>query len=165
MLRNQVYLTGKEIGDTLTPSLVVAAEKLRDVVKAFSDLSPEIKTNIVEWGLVAAAIGPLLIMTSKAISGFKELLLNARKFTAFLSNNPALLAVAAMVGTYSAMDKSPEMQETLSERRGLGLNKRGKSAETQALRDLKALTTSVSSATNSCRELKLLTCSDVNSNS
>ena len=156
ILRNQISLTGKEIGDTLTPSLVVAAEKLRDVVKAFSDLSPEIKTNIVEWGLAAAAIGPLLIITSKAISGFKELLLNARKFTAFLSSNPALLAVAAMVGTYSAMDKSPGMQETLSERRGLGLNKSGKSAETQALRDLKALTASVSSATNSLAAIKAL---------
>ena len=156
MLRNQVSLTGKEIGDTLTPSLVVAAETLRDVVKAFSDLSPEIKTNIVEWGLAAAAIGPLLIITSKAISGFKELLLNARKFTAFLSNNPALLAVAAMVGTYSAMDKSPGMQETLSERQGLGLNESGKSAETQALRDLKALTASISSATNSLAAIKAL---------
>lgn len=156
MLRNQVSLTGKEIGDTLTPSLVVAAEKLRDVVKAFSDLSPELKTNIVEWGLAAAAIGPLLIITSKAISGFKELLLNARKFTAFLSNNPALLAVAAMVGTYSAMDKSPGMQETLSERQGLGLNESGKSAETQALRDLKVLTTSISSATNSLTAIKAL---------
>jgi len=155
ILRNQVYLTGKEIGDTLTPSLVIAAEKLRDVVKAFSDLSPELKTNIVEWGLVAAAIGPLLIITGKAISGFKELLLNARKFTAFLSAHPALIAVAAMVGTYSAMDKSPEMQETLDERRGLGLNKSGRSAEIQALRDLKKRTTS-SSATNSLAANKAL---------
>lgn len=157
ILRNQVMLTAKEIGDTLTPSLVVAAEKARELVKAFSDLSPEMKTNIIEWGLVAAAIGPLLIILGKAIAGFKELLLNARKFTTFLSAHPGIAVIGVVASSlYVAMDTSTEGQETLSERRGLGLNKSGRSAGIQARRDFKTLPTSSSSETKSLAAIQRL---------
>ena len=129
ILRNQISATGREIGNTLTPSLMVATNRVAELVKAFSELDPEVKTSIVNWGLVAAAAGPVILAYGKIAGGLGAILSSSRKLAAFLSANGALLGMAAGVAAYAYMDKGPVGKETLSERRGLGGNKSGLSKE------------------------------------
>ncbi len=135
ILRNQISATGREIGNTLTPSLMVAANRVADVTKAFSELSPEMKTNIVNWGLMAAAIGPMILIFSKITSGAAGTLKALRNLAIFLSANAAVFSgAAAAIGVLAAADWSAKGIETLSERRGLGLNESGRSKELADLR-------------------------------
>lgn len=135
IVRNQISATGREIGNTLTPSLMVAANRVADVTKAFSDLSPELKTSIVNWGLTAAAIGPMILIFSKITSGAAGALKALRNLAIFLSANAAVFsgAAAALAFLVNA-DSSAKGIESLSERRGLGLNESGRSKELADLR-------------------------------
>ncbi|HCL78941.1 MAG TPA: phage tail tape measure protein [Synergistaceae bacterium] len=135
ILRNQIAATGREIGNTLTPSLMVAANRVADVTKAFSELSPELKTSIVNWGLAAAAIGPMILIFSKITSGAAGALKALRNLAIFLSANAAVFsgAAAALAFLVNA-DFSAKGIESLSERRGLGLNESGRSKELADLR-------------------------------
>jgi len=135
ILRNQISATGREIGNTLTPSLMVAANRVADVTKAFSQLSPEMKTNIVNWGLMAAAIGPMILIFSKITSGAAGALKALRDLAIFLSANAAVFSgAAAALAVLASADWSAKGIETLSERRGLGLNESGRSKELADLR-------------------------------
>ena len=135
ILRNQISATGREIGNTLTPSLMVAANRVADVTKAFSELSPEMKTNIVNWGLMAAAIGPMILIFSKITSGAAGALKALRNLAIFLSANAAVFSgAAAALAVLASADWSAKGIETLSERRGLGLNESGRSKELADLR-------------------------------
>lgn len=135
ILRNQISATGREIGNTLTPSLMVAANRVADVTKAFSELSPEMKTNIVNWGLTAAAIGPMILIFSKITSGAAGALKALRNLAIFLSANAAVFSgAAAALAVLASADWSAKGIETLSERRGLGLNESGRSKELADLR-------------------------------
>jgi len=135
ILRNQISATGREIGNTLTPSLMVAANRVADVTKAFSQLSPEMKTNIVNWGLMAAAIGPMILIFSKITSGAAGALQALRNLAIFLSANAAVFSgAAAALAVLASADWSAKGIETLSERRGLGLNESGRSKELADLR-------------------------------
>ena len=55
------------IGDVLLPHLRKGIEWLTDMVSAFANLDPAIQENIVKWGLVVAAIGPVLTIGGKFI--------------------------------------------------------------------------------------------------
>jgi TP901 family phage tail tape measure protein len=135
ILRNQISATGREIGNTLTPSLMVAANRVADVTKAFSELSPELKTSIVNWGLVAAAAGPMILIFSKITSGAAGALKALRNLAIFLSANAAVFSGAAAALAFLAnADFSAKGIESLSERRGLGLNESGRSKELADLR-------------------------------
>jgi hypothetical protein len=114
---------------------MVAANRLADVTKAFSELSPEMKTNIVNWGLVAAAAGPMILIFSKITSGAAETLKSLRNLAIFLSANAAVFSgAAAALAVLASADWSAKGIETLSERRGLGLNESGRSKEVADLR-------------------------------
>lgn len=55
------------IGDRLSPYIRKAVDKLTELLTAFNKLSEEEKDQIVKFGLIAAAIGPILILISKLI--------------------------------------------------------------------------------------------------
>ena len=55
------------IGDVLLPHVTKAIEWITDMVRAFGDLDPAIQENIVNWGAIAAAIGPVLIIGGKFV--------------------------------------------------------------------------------------------------
>ena len=56
------------IGEVLIPHIKKAVEWVTDIVTAFGNLDPELQENIVKWGLIAAAIGPVLSIGGKFIS-------------------------------------------------------------------------------------------------
>jgi hypothetical protein len=115
---------------------MVAANRVADVTKAFSELSPELKTSIVNWGLAAAAIGPMILIFSKITSGAAGALKALRNLAIFLSANAAVFSgAAAALAVLASADWSAKGIETLSERRGLGLNESGRSKELAYLRE------------------------------
>ena len=72
MAMNQAKIAGAEIGNTLMTIAAPAIQKVADVVKdlksKWDSLSPSTQENIVKFGLVAAAIGPVIVIATTLIS-------------------------------------------------------------------------------------------------
>ncbi len=60
MMKNQLVDAGVDIGRALIPALIKVGETVADMARAFSSLSPAMQENIVKWGLIAMAAGPVL---------------------------------------------------------------------------------------------------------
>lgn len=72
MAMNQAKLAGAEIGNTLMTIAAPAIQKVSEVVKDLKDkwdgLSPSQQENIVKFGLLAAAIGPVIVIGGTLIN-------------------------------------------------------------------------------------------------
>lgn len=72
MAMNQAKIAGADIGNTLMTIAAPAIQKVADVVKdlksKWDSLSPSTQENIVKFGLVAAAIGPVIMIAGTLIS-------------------------------------------------------------------------------------------------
>lgn len=72
LLLNDLKQTGAELGSVLQEVLAPAIDKVRDVIQrikeAWENLTPEQQEQIVQIGLIVAAIGPLLFIIGKVIS-------------------------------------------------------------------------------------------------
>jgi phage-related protein len=97
----------EEIGEVLTPTINSIATTLTRAVQAFRQLSPEIKQNIVLYGVFAAAIGPGLIALGSfirligfAVGGLSSL---AGAFAALFSPIGLIIAGIAALGTGIAL--------------------------------------------------------------
>ena len=67
-LKGALESAGILIGEKLTPYIRDLAEWITGLVEKFNNLSDEQQDNIVKWGLILAAIGPVLLILSKVIS-------------------------------------------------------------------------------------------------
>lgn len=83
---------GITISKTLAPMTTKAAEKVTDLANAFSKLNPKTQEAIVKYGLMAAAAGPLLIVSGKMASGIGSIISLFGKFA------PAATAATAATG-------------------------------------------------------------------
>jgi TP901 family phage tail tape measure protein len=105
ILRNNIAATGREIGETLTPSLMVVANRVAALTKSFSELSPEMKTNIVSYGLYAAAIGPVLLAISKLT---RSLILTSKALRMFTPGGIVATATVALIAIAESFEGSAE---------------------------------------------------------
>lgn len=105
ILRNQIAATGREIGETLTPSLMVVANRVAALTKRFSELSPEMKTNIVSYGLYAAAIGPVLLALNKLT---RSLILTSQALRLFTPGGVVATAIVALIAIAESFEGSAE---------------------------------------------------------
>lgn len=68
---NELKDVGSELGGVLQDFLVPAIEKVKEVVdkikEAWENLTPEQQEQVVQIGLIVAAIGPLILIISKVI--------------------------------------------------------------------------------------------------
>lgn len=93
---------GAELGGTILETLNPAMQKLSDAIKkgkaAFDKLSPKTKDAIVKFGLIAAAIGPVLSVGGRLISGVGKLMKLAPKLAGAISflTSPMGLVVLAI---------------------------------------------------------------------
>lgn len=75
---NNLKIVGADLGSqiqaTLAPMIEKLAETCRKLTDWFTNLSPQAKDLIVEFGLIAAAIGPLLIAVGKMELGFSKMI-------------------------------------------------------------------------------------------
>ena len=62
------------IGNKLIPTLRDGAETIQELVEKFSDLSPEAQKNIMVMAGVAAAIGPVLVVSGTLISSIGSII-------------------------------------------------------------------------------------------
>ena len=95
---NQLKLTGAEVGATLGSVLQPMLEKLSDAVKALGDwwaqLSPEMQNTIVTVALIAAAVGPLLVVLGNVVTAIGAIL---------AAINPVTLTIAAIVAAIAGV--------------------------------------------------------------
>lgn len=64
----------QEIGAQVVPILLQVTEKLKGWIQAFSELDEGTKKFIVKAGLIAAAVGPVLIVVGSMISGIGKII-------------------------------------------------------------------------------------------
>lgn len=78
MAMNQAKLAAAEIGSTLLEIAAPAIEKIADVVKDLKDkwdsLEPSTQQNIVKFGLLAAAIGPVITIAGTFIGALSSII-------------------------------------------------------------------------------------------
>ena len=99
MRRMQSQLEGAaiQLGEQLIPAFNKLIGFLESAVTWFSSLSDSQKENIVKWGLMLAAVGPILIIVGKMSTGISALIPIVKSLTATLAANPWLILVAAIV--------------------------------------------------------------------
>lgn len=111
----------KELGasfqDVLLPTFTPFITKANELIKSFAEMDKETKQQIVQYALLAAAVGPAAkamggLMT--AIDGVKKVVTNIDKF--FNVYTLALTAVAFVIGTVvTALYKQKKAQEELNQ--------------------------------------------------
>lgn len=65
VLRQNVENLGMTIAQRVLPSVQPLIKDATDAVKWFSQLNPQMQQNIVKWGLLAAAMGPVLSLVGR----------------------------------------------------------------------------------------------------
>ena len=99
---NQLKNAGIEMGDALAPIILFISEKIQKLAEWFSGLSKEQKSNVVKWGLILAAIGPVLIIIGKMSVGIGSLIGAFKGLAKFIMANPYLALAAAVAVTVIA---------------------------------------------------------------
>lgn len=106
---NNAKIAMAEVGDTvqiaLEPMLVKVTEALQKLGDWWSSLTPEMQQFIVKASLVAAAIGPLLVVVGTLMGSVTKLYKGVQTFIKIwqgmqllLAANPFILIVAAVIG-------------------------------------------------------------------
>lgn len=72
-LTTTIKKLGEDIGQILIPIFVPMINKVKEMVTKFKELDPALQQNIVKWGLLAAALGPVLMVIGKFTSGIGSL--------------------------------------------------------------------------------------------
>lgn len=94
-LKNNLMEAGIAISEQLAPYVKKLAEWIQGLVEKFNSLDDETKDMIVKIGLIAAAIGPVLLIGGKIVSLIGVVLGAIAKLSAIL--NPITLIIAAVV--------------------------------------------------------------------
>lgn len=69
MLKSKLEELALQFGEILLPHVKKFVEKLDELITKFQEMTPEQKEQIVKWALIAAAIGPVLLVVGKLVSG------------------------------------------------------------------------------------------------
>lgn len=93
VIKNRLTVVSIEIGKALVPFIERMTEALSEGVKWWNSLDTSTKENIVSFGVVVAAIGPLLIILGTLISSIGTLI------TTLGAAKAGMMAFAAMTGT------------------------------------------------------------------
>lgn len=102
---------GAELGAHILPLGTQLIAKVRGIFEWFQKLSPESQRQIVMVAGIAAAMGPLLIVTGKLITALGAI----AKAMAFLAANPIVLVIAAVVALVAGLVYAYHNFETFRE--------------------------------------------------
>tara|TARA_R100001530_G_scaffold56084_2_gene41033 strand:- start:1501 stop:4056 length:2556 start_codon:yes stop_codon:yes gene_type:complete len=155
-MKSQLEGVAIEMGEHLVPVFKAVIEKIESAVKWFGSLSDESKKNIVKWGLIVAAIGPVLIIVGNAILAYGQLKIAVIAVNKFMMANPWALAAAAIAvvvaGVYKlvkAFSVQVDVQKELND-----LNNDAKKSVAADLVNIDLLTGAIESETTSLEEKK-----------
>lgn len=99
IMKNEIADLGRELGEQLLPLVKDGMIFIKDLVQGFKDLSPETQENIIKFGLMAAAMGPVLSIGGKLVSGTGSLLSVAGKLAVKIGGTGGLTAATAGLST------------------------------------------------------------------
>lgn len=96
---NRVQNTGIRVGEQLAPAMEMVADATEGAAEWMSKLSDEQIQQIVKWGALLAAIGPVTTGLGKAVKGYQQLktAMNAAS-TLFNISSGKMLALIGVVG-------------------------------------------------------------------
>lgn len=97
--KNQIADLGREVGEELLPIVKDGLVIIKDLVTAFKDLEPETQKNIIKFGMLAAALGPLLSIGGKVVSGAGSLVSLAGTLAVKLAGAGGVASAATAAGT------------------------------------------------------------------
>lgn len=102
ILKSQLQELAISFGDILVPKIRSAVEWVQKQVDKFNALDESTKETIVKFGLVAAAVGPVLVVVGKLVTGVGSLVSTigsgVKAIGAFSKAHTALAAAAGPVG-------------------------------------------------------------------
>lgn len=107
-LKSALEGAGIAIGEKLIPALTNGVKKITEVVSAFNNLDEGTQKSIVKFGLVAAAIGPVVTIAGKLVTGFGKLITVINGLSTVIGGvgiagmTTGLLAAGAAVGVFAA---------------------------------------------------------------
>ena len=107
-LKSALEGAGIAIGEKLIPALTNGVKKITEVVSAFNNLDEGTQKSIVKFGLVAAAIGPVVTIAGKLVTGFGKLITIINGLSTAIGGvgiagmTTGLLAAGAAVGVFAA---------------------------------------------------------------
>lgn len=90
-LMTEIKNLATELGSVLLPIITPFIQKLKDMVARFREMTPEQQQNIVKWAMIAAAVGPVLIVLGKVVAFLPSLIAGFKALkTAFSVLGPAV---------------------------------------------------------------------------
>ena len=98
-----------EIGEVLLPIVTPLIQNVRDLANWFRKLSPETKDNIVKFALLAAAIGPLLVVIGTVAGAIAKIIVAFQLFGGVLAGIAAgpigwiILAIVGIIAIIAAL--------------------------------------------------------------
>ena len=92
ILKSQLQELAISFGEILMPAIRAIVSKIQGLIDKFNALSPATKETIVKVALVAAALGPLLVVVGKTMIGVGKLM-------QLVANLPTIIASAKAVFT------------------------------------------------------------------
>ena len=99
ILKNKFIDIGITLGQALLPTIQKLAEKLGKVVDWFSNLDEGTRNTIVKFALLAAAVGPVLMISGKLIGSVTTLVGAGRTLVSGIGRIPGLLSRIPGIGT------------------------------------------------------------------
>lgn len=99
ILKNKFVDIGITLGQALLPTIQVLVDKIGAAVDWFSNLDEGTRNTIVKFGLLAAAVGPVLIMSGKLIGSVTSLVGAGKSLVTGIGKVPGVLSKLPVVGT------------------------------------------------------------------
>ena len=150
-LQNHLSDLSEQIGARLIPFVKSFATWVISLAEKFDGLSESTKDNIVKWGLILAAIGPVLIIIGKMSVGISALIPLFTKLGTFLLANPWLAAAAAIgVLAFAIYDMTSAMTSQMDVQEEMGkLNIKAEKSIAKDLVNIEKLTGAIKDETTS----------------
>ena len=100
--KNAARDAGIEIGNKLAPYIKTAADKAAELAKEFGTLDTKTQDNILKFGLLAAATGPVITGIGGIVTSVGNVLTGAGKLVNYIALHPlgTVLAVTAAVASW-----------------------------------------------------------------
>lgn len=99
VLKNKLIDLGIEIGQILMPILSNLMDRVSGLIDWFSELNKKTQEKIVNWALIVAAIGPVILVLGNLMSSIASIILPISKLITIIGGNGGLVAALGVFGT------------------------------------------------------------------
>ena len=116
MLQESMKETGEEIGQKLIPFAQRLINVFNDLLTRLNNLTDAQKDNLVQFSLLAAALGPILALLGNLVIVFGKLIpLLGMLFKAFVALNPVARVMTLIAGGLVVLEKIFEKENKIAD--------------------------------------------------